>query len=76
PRARRPPEGVRHQSPAKVFKLGSDRNTTESYKQPVDENDVLVTEINGLVIEGNPFTQDARNCTTCHSTDVAKESDA
>ncbi|MDW2255261.1 multiheme c-type cytochrome, partial [Vibrio sp. 1569] len=74
--ARRPLAAVVHQYHGNVFKLGSDRNNTDTYKQPVDENDVLVTDINGLVIEGNPFPQDARNCTTCHSTDVAKASDA
>ncbi|MCS0323839.1 OmcA/MtrC family decaheme c-type cytochrome [Vibrio diabolicus] len=74
--ARRPLAAVVHQYHGNVFKLGSDRNNTDTYKQPVDENDVLVTDINGLVIEGNLFPQDARNCTTCHSTDVAKASDA
>ncbi|NVC93166.1 OmcA/MtrC family decaheme c-type cytochrome [Vibrio natriegens] len=74
--ARRPLAAVVHQYHGNVFKLGSDRNDLTTYKQPVDESEQLVTDINGLVVEGSPFPQDARNCTTCHSDDTAKASDA
>lgn len=74
--ARRPLAAVVHQYHGNVFKLGSDRGDPTTYKQPIDENDMLVSDINGLIIEGNPFPQDARNCTTCHSTDLTQVSDA
>jgi OmcA/MtrC family decaheme c-type cytochrome len=73
---RRPLAAVVHQYHGNVFALGSDRNDLTTYKQPVDENGALVTDINGLVVEGSPFPQDIRNCTTCHSSDTAKASDA
>ncbi|ANQ21330.1 cytochrome C [Vibrio natriegens] len=74
--ARRPLAAVVHQYHGNVFKLGSDRNDLTTYKQPVDDSEQLVTDIDGLVVEGSPFPQDARNCTTCHSSDTAKASDA
>ncbi|MGP8304728.1 OmcA/MtrC family decaheme c-type cytochrome [Vibrio sp. YIC-376] len=73
---RRPLAAVVHQYHGNVFALGSDRNDLTTYKQPVDENGALVTDINGLVVEGSPFPQDIRNCTTCHSSDTTKASDA
>jgi OmcA/MtrC family decaheme c-type cytochrome len=74
--ARRPLAAIIHQYHGNVFKLGSDRGDSTTYKQPIDENDMLVTDINGLIVEDNPFPQDARNCTTCHSTDITLASDA
>ncbi|MDF2152404.1 OmcA/MtrC family decaheme c-type cytochrome [Vibrio sp. CAU 1672] len=74
--SRRPLAAVVHQYHGNIFKLGSDRNNLTTYKQPVDENEQLVADINGLVVEGNPFPQDARNCTTCHTNDVTLASDA
>lgn len=74
--SRRPLAAVVHQYHGNVFKLGTNRDDLATYKQPVDENDFLVTDINGLVVEGSPFPQDARNCTTCHSSDTTNASDA
>ncbi|WP_423252271.1 OmcA/MtrC family decaheme c-type cytochrome [Vibrio vulnificus] len=73
---RRPLAAIVHQYHGNVYALGSSSSDPTTYKQPVDSNGVLVTDINGLVMEGNPFPQDARNCTTCHSQDVTKASDA
>ncbi|MGR5209867.1 OmcA/MtrC family decaheme c-type cytochrome [Vibrio rotiferianus] len=74
--ARRPLAAIVHQYHGNVFKLGSDRGDITTYKQPVDENNMLVTDISSLVVEGNSFPQDARNCTTCHSADTTQASDA
>ncbi|MGR5238071.1 OmcA/MtrC family decaheme c-type cytochrome [Vibrio alfacsensis] len=73
---RRTLAAIVHQYHGNVFKLGSDRGDSTTYKQPIDENDMLVADINGLIVEGNPFPQDTRNCTTCHSTDITLASDA
>lgn len=73
---RRPLAVLVHQYHGNVFKIGTSSSDLTTYKQPVDSNGQLVTDIDGLVIEGNPFPQDTRNCTTCHSDNTTLASDA